>query len=434
MFGLVQSSQPGPTDQPVIELSEKSDTLDRVLRLCYPVPKPDLTNAAVVMDLLGVAHKYEMSTVVSRLKSPLRRFIETNPLRVFALACSYQLDDIAKEAAEAWRAVARSRDCVANADTPWNLTPAGESYRKEMAAIPSTSYFHLVEYVQDGFHPHSYCSFFHKTTDSRISLDIQDLHRVVCQNFGIDPDLAVRSMDNVVLPAHKVVLSAASSVLRELVLEADEDGTMHLTETGHVLALVLQACYTSVDVFSVDMPLIFSGSILKAAVRYRLPVLERAAKLKLEGYLPSDPLDVYCSAVQLRWEEGARAAAVQLSRLPILELCTPQMNTMPARFYHRLLKFHFDYRRAFVGIFRLPKSNPVRDQIIAGELWEDWLWKDTTDLHPELILATAIQSARASHEESSPQGWVEVFCRPKEELAQTLSKVCISCYLAMMFI
>ncbi|KZP08731.1 hypothetical protein FIBSPDRAFT_802683 [Athelia psychrophila] len=92
---------------PVVEFSENSATLQRLLALCYPVSfnlkelvgKP--TNLAEVNGLLEAARKYEMKGVrelaVGWLVDPT--FLTTEPLRVYTIACHHGLTNQAITAA-----------------------------------------------------------------------------------------------------------------------------------------------------------------------------------------------------------------------------------------------------------------------------------------------------------------------------------------------
>ena len=104
LFSLKRHTPPEPnttdTDS-VIPVDENSDAIEGILRLCYPVHEPEMSDLSNVVALLGVAHKYDMITVKHRLRTPLKSFIATSPLQIFAFACTYELEDIACEAADA---------------------------------------------------------------------------------------------------------------------------------------------------------------------------------------------------------------------------------------------------------------------------------------------------------------------------------------------
>lgn len=103
MFKLPQSLDVASRDLvidglPVVLVEEKSGTLEKLLQFCYPVAAkdiPDLTTLEDVQSLLGAAIKYEMGGLEHRVKRALvaPEFGEKEPLRVFAIACRFKLDD-----------------------------------------------------------------------------------------------------------------------------------------------------------------------------------------------------------------------------------------------------------------------------------------------------------------------------------------------------
>lgn len=80
--------------QVVPMLEENSEVLDKLLRLCYPVPAPDIKALDELTPVLAAALKYQLEHAAERLKSDLvsPRFMRDEPLRVFAIARRYNLD------------------------------------------------------------------------------------------------------------------------------------------------------------------------------------------------------------------------------------------------------------------------------------------------------------------------------------------------------
>jgi len=101
MFSL---PQPGPLDDtadrtklglPIIPVAEKSLVLRKLLSFCSPVYETDvpvLEDLDIVMSVLDAADKYDMKRVgrfiVKMITAP--RFLEKEPMRVFAIACRYR--------------------------------------------------------------------------------------------------------------------------------------------------------------------------------------------------------------------------------------------------------------------------------------------------------------------------------------------------------
>ncbi len=133
--------------------------------------------------------------------------------------------------------------------------------------------------------------------------------------------MTVHAIDGVVFPVHRSILSFASRILGDLVTKEGRDEELYLLEDSHTLAVVLQACHPGTAISDMKMSVPLAASVLGAARKYGLPEPEAMVKRKLMGYIYSQPLEVYFQAVSLGWKEGARASAVQLSQLPIEDLC-----------------------------------------------------------------------------------------------------------------
>lgn len=88
---------------PIVPVTEDHQTVGALLRLCYPGHVPALENLVDVKDLLVAVMKYEMEPSVSFLKGLLvsPKYLEENPVRVYAIACLYGLPEEANMAARA---------------------------------------------------------------------------------------------------------------------------------------------------------------------------------------------------------------------------------------------------------------------------------------------------------------------------------------------
>ncbi|CDO69583.1 hypothetical protein BN946_scf184759.g23 [Trametes cinnabarina] len=76
---------------PVIRLTEDSHTLDRLLRLCYPIDDPDFNTLDELRPVLHAAIKYMMEEATSLLRNRLVKLGQSQPLRAFAIACALDL-------------------------------------------------------------------------------------------------------------------------------------------------------------------------------------------------------------------------------------------------------------------------------------------------------------------------------------------------------
>ncbi|KAH9936217.1 uncharacterized protein B0H18DRAFT_972851 [Fomitopsis serialis] len=86
---------------PVVVLQENGDILDRLLRICYPVPPPPLRGIDFLSPILAAAVKYAMDGVTLVLRKNLCDFLQDGPLRAYCLAIHYGFAEEAEQAAKA---------------------------------------------------------------------------------------------------------------------------------------------------------------------------------------------------------------------------------------------------------------------------------------------------------------------------------------------
>jgi hypothetical protein len=110
LFNLPRSTEEEGIDEtkdglPIVDLTEKSGTIKNILSFCYPAiynGDVGLETLSEVSALLEAMQKYEMGeirkVVAQRLTKP--RFLEQNPLRVYAIACQHKLEAVALLAAK----------------------------------------------------------------------------------------------------------------------------------------------------------------------------------------------------------------------------------------------------------------------------------------------------------------------------------------------
>ncbi|EPQ56279.1 hypothetical protein GLOTRDRAFT_128228 [Gloeophyllum trabeum ATCC 11539] len=85
----------------VISVSEDSETIDKLLRLVYPVAPPALETLDALKPVLEAAVKYQMESVLELLRKKLvsQVFLEEEPLRVFAITCYHGFEEETRVAA-----------------------------------------------------------------------------------------------------------------------------------------------------------------------------------------------------------------------------------------------------------------------------------------------------------------------------------------------
>ncbi|KAE9400635.1 hypothetical protein BT96DRAFT_818954 [Gymnopus androsaceus JB14] len=101
MFCLL--SEPGcrqssPASFPRVPLPELQHVVSLLLRFVYPLPDPEFITLDELVPILAAAVRYEFSNVISSLRRQLlsAKFMEEDPVRVFAIAARFHLDEEAK--------------------------------------------------------------------------------------------------------------------------------------------------------------------------------------------------------------------------------------------------------------------------------------------------------------------------------------------------
>ena len=96
MFSLPQPTEP-PSQIPSIDLPESSDVLQPFIQYLYPRSPPKISDISMWAALYTIADKYDVEVVMDPLRDMLiSRFLETSPLRVYALASHWGFDEEAK--------------------------------------------------------------------------------------------------------------------------------------------------------------------------------------------------------------------------------------------------------------------------------------------------------------------------------------------------
>jgi len=96
MFSLPQPTNP-PSQIPGVDVPESSDILQPFIQYLYPRSPPKIPDVTMWASLYTVADKYNAEVVMDLLRDMLiPRFLETSPLRVYALASHWGLEEEAR--------------------------------------------------------------------------------------------------------------------------------------------------------------------------------------------------------------------------------------------------------------------------------------------------------------------------------------------------
>ena len=98
MFTLPQPPSIAPETLPHVDVEEPPKTWENILRAIYPIPNPTIITLGNLHSLLLAAKKYEMQFIIDKRTKELenRALVQRVPLRLYSIACSCGLDEVAK--------------------------------------------------------------------------------------------------------------------------------------------------------------------------------------------------------------------------------------------------------------------------------------------------------------------------------------------------
>ncbi|EIN03877.1 hypothetical protein PUNSTDRAFT_93626 [Punctularia strigosozonata HHB-11173 SS5] len=169
-----------------------------------------------------------------------------------------------------------------------------------------------------------------------------------------DADVILRTPDHVEFRAHKLVLSLASPVFRNMFASPQvpptaanegqdwKDGlpVVALTEPASVLDALLRLCYPLKDPqFSLFDQV---TAALEGAMKYEMDEARDMLRGKLKEWAEKAPVRAFAVACRYRWKDEAERAARAALRVPLPELIihSQELEHISAGSYVRLLLYH----------------------------------------------------------------------------------------------
>lgn len=385
MFSL---DQPPPTTNsrtqtgPIV-VSEESETIDALLRLCYPITNPQFQTLTHVGNVIEAATKYQMSEARRLAVDGLLAFVDTDPLQLFAISCRMRLEEHAKTAAHAWYLKAKSQfsDSVKE---PFNSTTAGASYSPHYSGISCGDYFRLIEYCRaNAVKPLSTFP-----TSSAEDHDAPDT--VATTSIDIFPeaaDIIFRASDGVEFAVHTLILRMAfAEALLQLPTMLSEIGTplIQVDMPAWVLASFLKLCYRLPNPISTSGDLRIVRALIQVAETYEMPkFMSTLQELMASGdFVKTQPLSVYFISVGVGWKTHAQEAARYTLPLDLTGVYNMNMEYVPAKAYYDLLKYHHTCRSSVLGVVRSHCSNATStmlNEMVKSVISPSWMSKEFPD-------------------------------------------------------
>ncbi|PSR70424.1 hypothetical protein PHLCEN_2v13675 [Hermanssonia centrifuga] len=407
---------------PVIAVSEDSQTLEHLLRFCYPVRHPKITDLQQLDLVLEAALKYEVAVAIELLREGLHSFVHRHPLHIFAIACRHKLEPEAKLAAVQWGKGSFDDDSL-----DFGKTVAGASYVLEMARISAGAYHRLLSYVRTHAEI-SFCSWPAKPGH---------WHNERTPPFNqTGVDTIIRSSDNIDFRVHKVllVLAGGESLLSQDNQEVATDGlpVFRIDAVSEVAEELLRMCYPPVisgSRFESGSFYIFKD-VVYTANTYGMSAVIQAMKSVWKNAMEKSPLSMYLIAVACKWTTESLDAFQFLACAPIHELYAMELEKTTADVYHRLLKQHH-HCQVIIHEVMTPYATAAeypRTDVSNGSWRKEWAKTvdgRSTRTIPSILLTLEVERRRNGRD---PRSLVDLIRRSQQmekQVKEALSKAIV---------
>ncbi|TFY68122.1 hypothetical protein EVJ58_g1216 [Rhodofomes roseus] len=426
MFSLPQPPSPssavGSSDAreeiPSIPVTEDSATLERLLRMCYPIDSPDNSDSSIqaVAPILGAALKYQMPMVAKLMAKSLLNHCTFDPLGVFAVA--YKLD-LQKYEARAVHEFTKwctrtkpthsgkgpGRNAAGIPDITSSRAHSLGEYSSELNSLPASVYYRLLEYhttttvtssLQNAeaavkhicSRSHNFPEILHEADVlvGRLAHPFRDTTRA---------DTIVHSSDNFEFHLSRNLLSFASPVFARLFpvsstatasdsLGASQTGSAVQTphrfpEDGLTLSRLFQLSYPMPDPElsgdgSPDVERRSALSLLEAAKKYEVARALSFAKQACVQAARASPVQLYLLAMQYNWNDVAQEAAMR-AVYETSDKYVPELETASTAAYRRLLVYRQKCRDVILngGQSESPQGTPSTPPRSAYWSKSSWL-------------------------------------------------------------
>lgn len=340
MFTLPQPTQKDVDTErgiPVIPVTEDADTLDHLLRFCYPVDNPIIPDVESAAAVAKAAMKYQMESAITLMTHLLQDFVKRHPLHVYVVACSIASDQLALEAA-----------------LEWSRTSNIDSYISEMDHLSAAQYFQLLKSRHSGALASPGISFEEESiSDSRSSWDTRRTTAVAPFNeSAIGTDLILRSEDGVHFYVSRALLLLACtrnpSILDSSRTFMGGKPVVQLPEHSSILLKLLQLTYP------LSLPALGNleetTAIIDAAEKYGLTRASEIAKDHWRDYIESSPFQCYFIATARGWIKSAEMAMKHAAVVCQSDRYEDYMEGSSAEAYHQFLQYRQRCRQAICDV------------------------------------------------------------------------------------
>ncbi|KAF8986377.1 hypothetical protein BDQ17DRAFT_1492878 [Cyathus striatus] len=349
MFSLPQNGDHNGSLS-MLEMSEASSTVDKILRLCYPVHDPVINEWVPAVGILQAVIKYQMDEAISIMTERFKLFIPLSPGGVYGFACRPAVSSelLARLAAQEWMTIRSTWGSSLNI-RDWRNTTIGDVYDTTyIAGTTAGQLYRLLDCIRSRRLPPKFL-----INENAVGVNQNVLagnRPIVDVNRFSDGDVIIRSSNGLDFRAYKVVLQLASkkflsNIEAEGCLQSHESEAAVpiycLSEHSNIISKILEICDPSVSATEIsigDADLIHG--VLRVAMQYEIPKVASLVKSWWANFAKEDPFRSYFTAVRYGWEDLARQSARATVYSFIEDLYTPEMEHVSARSYYNLMKYH----------------------------------------------------------------------------------------------
>ncbi|PIL24831.1 hypothetical protein GSI_12717 [Ganoderma sinense ZZ0214-1] len=343
------------TETPGVDVSEDSETMDTFLRICYPHVASDIEVGSLshLRKVLKAGQKYDAAPVVDVMRRALvqPRFIDDNPLVVFAIACRLDLEEEAKEAAKV--AVMKNRVKDETPCPEMDDVGAGAYYRLMLLNQTRLTLRATIQIDFNGIG--TFCRNAPPDPDPETTIDS------VSQPFtDADADVVLLTSDSLEFRIHSKIIELASPNMFNMLTQdpsATEQRVYIMNESSAVADPLLRFCYPGPRPLFPDAPNTFLR-VLAALQKYGLTgALDDAVRAHWAAFAATDPFRFFFHAVALGRASEARACARLVAESDGAQsmhtLYVPEMEGVGSLAYRRLLAYVKRFREAATQGFQL---------------------------------------------------------------------------------
>ncbi|EJF64408.1 hypothetical protein DICSQDRAFT_167564 [Dichomitus squalens LYAD-421 SS1] len=364
---ILSIPQPQMDGRPIIGLTEDHKTLDIILRICYPIVKPDSPRSLGEIELaVKAALKYDTELPLSVLKGELFSLSPTNPTAVWAIDCRTGLEDVARRGAAE----------IVVRQAPLNVAVGA------LEGVSAGDYYRLREFHRKGGKVEDSFRLISSSTETPSEASGTSGY-VAAPPEAPYPDLVCTSSDGIEVPAHRGFLASASPVLKRQIDDLSEPTSesdlpvLRLSEPAQLLKSLLGLCYPGQLPDYRPYPAQLAA-ILAALTRYEMQSLRIAILPQWEDLARAEPLRAYLIASRAQLRDCATTAAEHTLHTPLEGGYVAEMESSPARAYHHLLTYHASCRAIAKEVLqsllttslKVSSGNPPTRKVPRLEGWD----------------------------------------------------------------